>query len=194
MPSLKAERRIRPGSSEGLAAELGWLPTGCAPPRQPGPGSRRRRALRCRRPRGLRRSCPPLSGSERTPTPTPRRRRRRVPAPARSEPHPAGLLPPAPARPGERGGGAPSPPRRGAGTPELPRPPARPRVRRAPGNGGGGAAPIATPAPVAPRPAPGPLGSRRAVPAASGGARRPGRSRLRAARKLARSRRDLDAV
>lgn len=186
MPSLKAERRIRPGSS-GLAAELGWLPTGWAPPRQPGPGSRRRGALRCRR------SCPPLSGSERTPTPTPRRRHR-VPAPARSEPHPAGRFPPAPARPGERGGGAPSPPRRGAGTPELPRPPARPRVRRAPGNGGGGAAPIATPAPVAPRPAPGPLGSRRAVPAASGGARRPGRSRLRAARKLARSRRDLDAV
>ncbi|XP_032164835.1 translation initiation factor IF-2-like isoform X2 [Mustela erminea] len=92
MPSLKAERRIRPGSREGLAAALGWLPAGGAPPRRPGLGSSRCWALQVRRPR------PPLPGSERTPTP---RRRRRVPA-ARPglSPTPPRLLPPGTAPPG----------------------------------------------------------------------------------------------
>ncbi|XP_059267093.1 bcl-2-binding component 3, isoforms 3/4-like isoform X1 [Mustela nigripes] len=91
MPSLKAERRIRPGS-RGLAAALGWLPAGGAPPRRPGLGSSRCWALQLRRPR------PPLPGSERTPTP---RRRRRVPA-ARPglSPTPPRLLPPGTAPPG----------------------------------------------------------------------------------------------
>ncbi|XP_045877938.1 translation initiation factor IF-2-like [Meles meles] len=93
MPSLKAERRIRPGSREGLAAALDWLSAGGAPPRRPGLGSSRCWALQGRRPR------PPLPGSERTPTP----RRRRVPA-ARPglSPTPPRLLPPGPAPPGNR--------------------------------------------------------------------------------------------
>ncbi|CAD7687466.1 unnamed protein product [Nyctereutes procyonoides] len=46
MPSLKAERRIRPGSREGLAAAPGWLPAGPRAPRCRGLGlglGRRRR-------------------------------------------------------------------------------------------------------------------------------------------------------
>lgn len=46
-------------------------------------------------------------------------------------------FPPDPAAPGERDPGVPSPTGQGAGTPGPPRPPARPRVRRATGDGWG---------------------------------------------------------
>ncbi|XP_057579738.1 bcl-2-binding component 3-like [Hippopotamus amphibius kiboko] len=98
MPSLKAERRIRPGeprrsgrrawlaphrlcapSAAGVAAALG--PPGWPAARAP-------------------RVASPLPGSERTPTPRCRRRRRGVPAarPGRSPTRP-GLRPPARAPP-----------------------------------------------------------------------------------------------
>lgn len=131
-----------------------WLAprAGCAPPRRRGRGVAARWGLPDRQPLRLYRSRPPMPGSERTPRlAAAATASRQGPSPTRS-----GLLPPARAPPGERGQGAPSPPRRDAGTPGPPRPPVRPRVRRAPGDGGGGAAPSATPAPggSAPRPEP----------------------------------------
>lgn len=196
LESLEADSMRSGGKEnpEGLQRQAGLAPrvrvvrplglgTGVVAP--PGEGSQAGRGG----PGGARPPCLALPGSERTPTPG-SRRRRRVPARGRGAPVP---LPPTPARPWGAWPGAPF---------------ARPDVRlrdprgspaQSPGRderGAGRRRSRATPAPRgAPHPAPGWPGSRRPVPAAaSGGAGRPGGSRVRAARKLARSRRDLAAV
>lgn len=167
MPSLKAERRIRPGSREGLAAALGWLPARAVRPSASGRGSRRAGASRIASRSGSTgrvRPCRVGAHAHASPPPPPR--------PARDPAHPVRPAPSARAPPGERGQGAPpAPPRRRAGTRRV-RQSARAFAAR-PGRWGRSGL-GATPAPGGSRPAPSPLGSRRSVPAASGGAGRPG--------------------
>ena len=162
-----------------------WLAprAGCAPPRRRGrgvaaalgpPGSPAAPALPVA-------SAHARVGAHAHASPRPQPRPARDPAP----PGPACSLPPAP----HQVSAARAPPPRPEETPghrgRRVRQSARAFAAR-PGTVGAGRRPARPRPPAAPRPAPSPLGSRRSVPAASGGAGRPGRSRVRAARKLAR--------